>query len=60
MDEEIATFVGAVDRLPPDRVPQAVAMAIALRHSWREDDLRRVTTRLKLRLAIGASRRRCT
>ncbi len=46
VDEEIATFLGDVDHLPTDRFPQAVAVALALRHSWRKDDFDRLATRL--------------
>ena len=46
VDEELERFVD-VHTLPPERFPQAVAVAIALRHSWRADDLAQVTRRLE-------------
>jgi hypothetical protein len=39
VDDEIAYFVGHIDRLPLHRVPHVLAVAIAMRHSWRTDDL---------------------
>jgi hypothetical protein len=46
VDDEIADFVGHLDRLPLHRVPHVVAVAIALRHSWRADDLATITRQL--------------
>jgi hypothetical protein len=46
VEEEIADFVGDVDHLSLERLPQVLAVAIALRHSWRSDDLGSMATRL--------------
>lgn len=45
-DEEFKHLVDRVHRLRPAHYPQAIAVAIALRHSWRRDDLRRTARRL--------------
>ena len=47
-EREIRMLVGPIDRLPPSRYPQAVAVALALRHSWRQDTLKRAVKRLGL------------
>jgi len=39
IDDDFDVLVGTPDELPASRFPQAIAMAIALRHSWRRDDL---------------------
>ena len=46
VDEEISQFLGDPRQLPRRRYPQAVVLAIAIRHSWQVDDLRRLTRRL--------------
>src|SRR5262245_27759799 len=48
VDEEFVDLVGRSERLPVRRYPQAIAVAIALRHSWRPDDLSRLARRLHL------------
>lgn len=48
IDDLFVDIVGNPEKLSPARYPQAVAMAIALRHSWRPDDLAEVATRLAL------------
>ena len=47
-DDFVALLGNPID-LPVDRYPQAVAVAMALRHSWRQDDFRRFTRRLRVR-----------
>jgi len=42
-------LVGRPETIPPARYPESVAMAIALRHSWRPDDLADITDSLGLR-----------
>ncbi len=37
--DDFERLLGNPRDLPPGRYPQAVAIALALRHSWREDDL---------------------
>ena len=44
-------LVGEPLTLPVRRYPQAVAVAIALRHSWRRDDLSRLVKRVGVPLA---------
>ena len=51
VDEEITDFVGDPRRLPVARYPQALIVALALRHSWRPDDFQRLLKRLGIRLA---------
>lgn len=46
IDDEFDEIVGNPDDLPATRFPQAIAMAIALRHSWRGDDLESVVEAL--------------
>lgn len=45
-DDLLEELVGDLRRLPSVRYPQAVAVAIALRHSWRPDDLMEVVNRV--------------
>jgi len=49
--DEFDEIVGDPERISPSLYPQAVAIAIALRHSWRPDDLARTVKRLGLRRA---------
>jgi hypothetical protein len=58
VDEDIVPFLGCPRDLPLDRFPQAVALAIALRHSWRDDDLARIAGRLGVTLGASQTRRR--
>jgi hypothetical protein len=37
--DEFDALVGRPENLPVKRYPEAIAVAIALRHSWRPDDL---------------------
>jgi hypothetical protein len=46
--DEFVSLLGEPADLTIDRYPQAVAIALALRHSWRRDDFRRLLRRLKL------------
>lgn len=48
-------LVGKLHTLRVRRYPQAVAVAIALRHSWRRDDLTRLAKRVGVSLARKAS-----
>jgi hypothetical protein len=43
-------LVGSTRHLPVRRYPQAIAVAIALRNSWRADDLARLAKRLRISL----------
>jgi hypothetical protein len=46
IDDLFIDIVGKPEDIPPARYPQAAAMAIVLRHSWREDDLAETEARL--------------
>ena len=46
VDEEFKHLVDRVRKLRPSQYPGAVAVAVALRHSWQRDDLRRTARRL--------------
>ncbi len=47
--DELLTLLAPIRRLPVERYPQLVALALALRHSWRPDDLRGIAKRLGVR-----------
>lgn len=49
VDEKFESLVGDPRALPKTRYPQALVMAVVLRHSWRQDDLRDALVRLGLR-----------
>jgi hypothetical protein len=51
-DDLFTEIVGAPSRLTPARFPQAVAIALLLRHSWRHVDLTRIARRLGLSLSM--------
>jgi hypothetical protein len=46
VEEEFAELLGNPRTLPLGKYPQAFAVALALRHSWRQDDLERTTSQL--------------
>ena len=46
VDDHVSQLVGDPRLLPLARYPQAVAVALAIRHSWRADDLRRILKRI--------------
>ena len=50
-DDLFGEIVRDLDRIPRRLWPQALAVAIALRHSWRRDGLARLASRLCLSLA---------
>ena len=50
VDELFIHLMGTPERLPRERYPQAVAVAIALRHSWRSDDFYSIAKRLGVSL----------
>jgi hypothetical protein len=47
-DDLFAQIVGDLDRVPRRLWPQALAVAIALRHTWRRDGLTRIAAQLRL------------
>jgi hypothetical protein len=56
-DELFIALVGDPKTIPPRRYAHAVAVAIALRHSWRPDDLDAVADRLGVSEARGRTSR---
>ena len=46
IDETFVDLVGEPSQLPETRYPEAVAVALLLRHSWRPDDLVQVSQKL--------------
>jgi hypothetical protein len=63
-DDLFTELVGNLDRVPSRQWPRVIAIAVALRHSWRRDGLTRVARRLRVSVATtgpshrGASVRR--
>ena len=52
-DDLFAELVGRLDRIPRRQWPYVIAIAVALRHSWRRDGLTRVARRLCVSLAMS-------
>jgi hypothetical protein len=50
-DDLFTAIVGPPNRIKPSRFPQAVAIAILLRHSWRQADFSRIAKRLGIALS---------
>jgi hypothetical protein len=50
-DHLFTELVGPLDRVPPRQWPHVLAIAIALRHSWRRDGLAHVARCLRVSLA---------
>ena len=51
LDDLFTELVGPLDRVPPRQWPHVLAIAIALRHSWRRDGLAHVARCLRVSLA---------
>lgn len=49
-DDLFTELVGHLDRVPPRQWPHALAVAVALRHSWRRDGLTSLAKRLRVSL----------
>lgn len=49
-DDLFSQLVGNLNRIPPRRWPGVIAIAVALRHSWRPDRLARLARRLRVPL----------
>src|SRR3954453_15686261 len=49
-DDLFTELIGNLDRVPRRRWPQVIALAVALRHSWRRDGLARIVNSLHVRL----------
>ncbi len=52
-DDLFAELVGRLDRIPRRQWPSVIAIAVALRHSWRRDGLTRIARRLRVSLATS-------
>ena len=52
VEEEFNALLGDPEVLPLRRYPQAIALALALRHSWRPDDLACILRRLRIRKKV--------
>jgi hypothetical protein len=50
VDETFTELVGRPSGLPTRRYPQAIVVALALRHSWRRDNLIKLAKRLGVKL----------
>ena len=48
-DDLFSELIGNLDRVPRQRWPQVVALAVALRYSWRKDGLARIVKSLQVR-----------
>jgi hypothetical protein len=49
-DDLFTQLVGNLDRVPQRQWPRVLAIAVALRHSWRRDALTRIARRLRISL----------
>jgi hypothetical protein len=49
-DDLFRELVGNLDRVPRRQWPHVIAIAVALRHSWRRDGLTRIAKRLRVSL----------
>jgi hypothetical protein len=58
IDESIDDLLGEHPRdLPTRRYPEAIAVALILRHSWRADDLAWIVERLRLKRGARVGRK---
>lgn len=53
-DDLFSELIGNLDRVPRRQWPQVIAIAVALRHSWRRDGLARIARRLHISLTTKA------
>ena len=58
IEEDFARVCGSPRKLPLRRYPQGVLIALALRHSWREDDLKRFMQRIGVHASPSRRSRR--
>ena len=54
-DDLFAELVGNIDRVPRRQWPRILAIAVALRQSWRRDGLTRLAKRLRVSLPASGS-----
>ena len=52
-DDLFSELIGNLDRIPRRRWPQVIALAVALRQSWREDGLVRIVRSLQVPTAAS-------
>lgn len=52
-DDFFKELIGDLDHVPPRQWPGVIAVAIALRHSWRRDGLARIARRLHVPLTAS-------
>ena len=57
-DDLFTELMGNLDRVPRRQWPHVVAIAVALRHSWRRDGLTRIARGLRISLTTAPSRQR--
>jgi len=57
-DDLFTELVGNLDRVPRRQWPHVIAIAVALRHSWRRDGLSRIARGLRISLTTTPSRER--
>jgi hypothetical protein len=55
-DDLFSELIGNLDRVPQRRWPQVIALAVALRHSWRQDGLTRLVRSLRINAASSPVR----
>ncbi len=53
VDDHFEDLLGAPGRLRAQQYPQAVALALILRHSWHPDDLASILKRLGLKIGVS-------
>ena len=57
-DDLFSELIGNLERVPRRRWPQVIALAVALRHSWRQDGLTRLVRSLRISTASSPKRSR--
>lgn len=55
-DDLFSELIGNLERVPRRRWPQVIALAVALRHSWRQDGLMRLVRSLRINTASSPVR----
>jgi hypothetical protein len=55
-DDLFSELIGNLERVPRRRWPQVIALAVALRHSWRQDGLTRLVRSLRITTASSPVR----
>ena len=56
-DDLFSELIGNLDRVPRRRWPQVIALAVALRHSWRQDGLTQLVRSLRITTASSPVQR---